>query len=155
MKSLWVLVLVVTVGFISCQQDQDKFAIKKQEKAASGIPEITAAADTSETGLIVQIIEEGQGESAQMGDTVKVHYTGWLTNGKQFDSSIPRKKPLDLTLGAGSVIQGWEEGIVGMRVGEKRRLTIPPYLGYGEEGYSPVIPPNATLIFDVELLSKK
>jgi len=94
----------------------------------------------------------GAGEEAHSGRSVTVHYTGWLTNGTKFDSSRDHDQPFTFQLGAGSVIQGWDLGVAGMRVGGKRRLIIPSGLGYGARGYPPVIPPNATLIFDVELL---
>jgi FKBP-type peptidyl-prolyl cis-trans isomerase len=81
-----------------------------------------------------------------------VHYTGWLTTGKKFDSSVDAGKPFDFTIGNGEVIKGWEEGVAGMKVGGKRQLRIPPELAYGAEGYPPTIPPNATLIFDIQLL---
>jgi FKBP-type peptidyl-prolyl cis-trans isomerase FkpA len=103
------------------------------------------------SGLVIDEVEVGVGDEAQTGDTVAVHYTGRLTDGTQFDSSQGRE-PLQFTIGEGRVIPGWEEGITGMRVGGIRTLTIPPELGYGEEGFPPVIPPNATLIFDVELV---
>ncbi|OGY91170.1 MAG: peptidylprolyl isomerase [Candidatus Komeilibacteria bacterium RIFCSPLOWO2_01_FULL_53_11] len=90
---------------------------------------------------------------AENGDTVTVHYTGRLTNGTVFDSSLERGTPFTFTLGADQVIKGWDQGILGMEVGEKKTLTVPPELGYGASGYPPVIPPNATLIFDVELIS--
>ena len=94
----------------------------------------------------------GAGATAVAGKTVKVHYTGWLTNGKKFDSSVDRGQPFSFSLGGGQVIKGWDEGVAGMKVGGKRQLKIPPDLGYGSRGAGGVIPPNATLIFDVELL---
>ena len=94
----------------------------------------------------------GKGASAQAGDDVVVHYVGWLTSGQQFDSSRARRDPLDFALGAGDVIKGWDQGIEGMRQGGKRKLTIPAELAYGEHGCGGVIPPHATLVFEVELL---
>jgi len=102
--------------------------------------------------LKVEVLQEGTGEGAKNGDTVIVHYTGTLENGTKFDSSIDRGQPFSFVLGAGRVIQGWDQGILGMKVGEKRKLTIPPELAYGSSGAGNVIPPNATLIFEVELL---
>jgi peptidylprolyl isomerase len=104
------------------------------------------------TELKANDVVVGTGDEAQPGDTVFVHYTGKLTNGQVFDSSIPRGQPFSFTLGSNTVIQGWEIGIQGMKVGGKRTLTIPPSLGYGAQGAGGVIPPNATLIFDVEML---
>ncbi len=100
-------------------------------------------------------LKEGSGDEAKKGDTVEVHYTGWLTNGKKFDSSVDRKMPFSFKLGEGRVIKGWDEGVAGMKVGGKRKLTIPPELGYGADGAGNVIPPNATLGFEVELLTVK
>jgi FKBP-type peptidyl-prolyl cis-trans isomerase len=97
-------------------------------------------------------IKVGTGDTAKKGQTVTVHYTGWLTNGTKFDSSVDRKEPFQFTLESG-VIQGWIDGVQGMKVGGKRQLKIPPELGYGSRGAGGVIPPNATLIFDVDLLS--
>jgi FKBP-type peptidyl-prolyl cis-trans isomerase len=94
----------------------------------------------------------GAGDVAVAGKTVSVHYTGWLENGKKFDSSVDRGQPFSFPLGAGRVIKGWDEGVQGMKIGGKRKLTIPSDLGYGSRGAGGVIPPNATLIFDVELL---
>lgn len=108
---------------------------------------------TTPSGLAYEILKEGAGEAVQSGRNVSVHYTGWLTDGTKFDSSVDRGDPFKFRLGAGMVIKGWDEGVAGMKVGEKRKLTIPPGLGYGSRGAAGVIPPNATLIFDVELLS--
>jgi FKBP-type peptidyl-prolyl cis-trans isomerase len=95
----------------------------------------------------------GTGAEAKAGQKVEVHYTGTLTNGSKFDSSLDRGRPFGFTLGAGQVIKGWDQGVAGMKVGGKRKLTIPPDLGYGARGFPPVIPANSTLIFEVELLS--
>jgi FKBP-type peptidyl-prolyl cis-trans isomerase FkpA len=113
---------------------------------------------TTESGLQYEEIIVGEGEEATAGVDVSVHYTGWLQNedgsaGKKFDSSKDRNQPFGFSLGAGHVIKGWDEGVQGMKVGGSRKLTIPSQLGYGAFGAGGVIPPNATLIFDVELLA--
>lgn len=107
---------------------------------------------TTPSGLKYVDQAVGTGDVAVAGKTVSVHYTGWLENGKKFDSSVDRGEPFSFPLGAGRVIKGWDEGVQGMKVGGKRKLTIPSDLGYGSRGAGGVIPPNATLIFDVELL---
>jgi len=103
--------------------------------------------------LEITDLHVGTGDEATSGCLVDVHYTGWLTDGSKFDSSLDRGQPFSFALGGGQVIQGWDQGVVGMKVGGKRKLTIPPELGYGRRGAGGVIPPNATLIFEVELLS--
>ena len=107
---------------------------------------------SSENELKITINKEGSGERAEIGMSVSVHYTGKLEDGTVFDSSVPRDQPFTFTLGAGQVIKGWDIGVEGMTIGEKRNLVIPPHLGYGIRGAGATIPPNATLIFDVELL---
>lgn len=102
--------------------------------------------------LIIEDLSVGEGDEAVSGKRVTVHYTGWLTDGTKFDSSLDRNDPFDFPLGRGHVIRGWDEGVAGMKVGGKRKLTIPPEMGYGARGAGGVIPPNATLVFEVELL---
>jgi FKBP-type peptidyl-prolyl cis-trans isomerase FkpA len=109
----------------------------------------------TDSGLIIDDITSGDGTEAKAGQMVTVHYTGWLTNGSKFDSSKDRNDPFRFKLGAGQVIRGWDEGVAGMKIGGKRKLTIPPQLGYGARGAGGVIPPNATLVFEVELLDVK
>ncbi|MDC0722351.1 FKBP-type peptidyl-prolyl cis-trans isomerase [Nannocystis bainbridge] len=106
--------------------------------------------------LQIEDIVEGTGATAEAGKQVRVHYTGWLVEGgAKFDSSLDRGRPFDFQLGAGDVIKGWDQGVVGMKVGGKRRLTIPHHLGYGRRGFSDAIPPHAALLFEVELLAVK
>jgi len=106
----------------------------------------------SPSGLTIEDLVPGDGATATAGQSVTVHYTGWLTNGDKFDSSKDRNDPFVFHLGAGQVIRGWDEGVQGMQVGGTRKLTIPPAFGYGTRGAGGVIPPNATLVFEVELL---
>jgi FKBP-type peptidyl-prolyl cis-trans isomerase len=112
----------------------------------------TTAMKKTPSGLRYQDLAQGQGKEASAGRPVSVHYTGWLPNGEKFDSSRDRDQPFGFTLGAGQVIAGWDEGVAGMKVGGRRKLVIPPDLGYGTAGAPPDIPPGATLVFDVELL---
>lgn len=126
--------------------------------AACGAPPPYTGGDVGELQRIDTVA--GDGAPAAVGDTVRVHYTGWLYDknapdrrGEQFDSSVERGQPFDFQLGAGRVIRGWDEGVAGMQVGGTRRLVIPPALGYGARGAGGVIPPNATLLFEVELLA--
>jgi FKBP-type peptidyl-prolyl cis-trans isomerase len=114
---------------------------------------VTGDGVKAESGLQYWDIKVGLGQLAKAGDHVKVHYTGWLITGKKFDSSVDAHQPYDFNLGQGEVIKGWDEGVLGMKVGGKRQLRIPPDLAYGEAGHPPQIPQNATLVFDVQLLA--
>ncbi len=126
---------------------------KKESEAA--MEKLAAGFDKTESGLRYKMIQIGSGKQAESGKTVSVHYEGSLENGKVFDSSYPRKKPIEFKLGQGQVIEGWDEGIALLKVGDKARFVIPSYLGYGSSGAGGVIPPDATLIFDVELMDVK
>lgn len=132
--------------------------VDREEDAATTTPNTSGDMTTepewnvNAAGLGILIVKNGAGPAAQVGDTVSVHYTGTLEDGTAFDSSVG-KSPLTFTLGEGRVIAGWEQGILGMQVGERRRLDIPPELAYGERGAPPVIPPSAVLLFDVELVA--
>jgi len=114
---------------------------------------VTGDGVKTDSGLQYWDIKTGTGQVANTGDKVKVHYTGWFTTGKKFDSSVDAHQPYSFTIGKGDVIKGWDEGVTGMKVGGKRQLRIPPELAYGDAGYKNIIPPNSTLIFDIQLLS--
>ena len=128
----------------------------KGDASAGGDFAVDSAALTrTESGLQYQDVTVGTGAEARQGQEAVVHYTGWLTDGTQFDSSRDRGAPFSFPLGKGQVIAGWDEGVAGMKVGGRRKLVIPASLGYGDMGAPPVIPPGATLVFDVELLELK
>ena len=131
------------------------FILGGERPMAAAENSVTGKEVTTSSGLKYVDQAVGTGEAAVAGKNVSVHYTGWLENGKKFDSSVDRGQPFSFPLGAGRVIKGWDEGVQGMKVGGKRKLTIPSDLGYGSRGAGGVIPPNATLIFDVELLGVK
>ena len=120
--------------------------------STSSATKVSGPPKTTASGLQYWDIVEGTGATAVVGSQVTVHYTGWLADGQKFDSSVDRGQPFSFSLGAGQVIKGWDEGVAGMKVGGKRQLRIPPELGYGVIGAGGAIPPNAILIFDVELL---
>lgn len=136
---------------VACALPLAGLAFASEGKPGAAKPEWTKNA----SGLEFQEIQVGEGAEARAGMTVDVHYTGWLLDGTKFDSSVDRGKPFSFHLGAGEVIRGWDEGVAGMKVGGKRKLRIPAELGYGARGAGGVIPGNATLIFDVELLGVK
>lgn len=129
----------------------------EEEKArmAAELDNVAAGFETTESGLRYQFIQKGTGKAATKGSKVSVHYKGQLLNGKEFDNSYKRKSPIDFKVGVGQVIEGWDEGIMLLHVGDKARFVIPSHLGYGSRGAGGVIPPNATLIFDVELMDVK
>lgn len=126
-----------------------------KEKAAAEMEKLAAGFDTTESGLRYKMIQQGNGAKAEKGKTVSVHYEGSLTNGQVFDSSYSRNQPIDFALGVGQVIPGWDEGIALLKVGDKARFVVPSNLAYGSAGAGGVIPPDATLIFDVELMNVK
>ncbi len=171
-----VVILLVAVVVLGCQAKQRPQAETPAREPAAPITEAEGLAGgkdeevdpeaaaralgtatenpiiAKESGLRYIDIKEGEGNAAAAGQTAVVHYTGWLVNGRKFDSSVDRGQPFKFPLGAGRVIKGWDEGVAGMKVGGVRKLIVPPELGYGSRGAGGAIPPNATLIFEVELL---
>jgi peptidylprolyl isomerase len=166
--SLLVLTLTLISAFAAAQASKTTHSTTATKRTSTATHKPVAArpstaAPTKVTGPGIKTpsglqywdIKGGLGATPEAGQTVMVHYTGWLTSGKKFDSSVDAHKPFTFPLGQGAVIKGWDEGVATMKVGGKRQLRIPPDLAYGEKGYPGVIPPNATLIFDVELLSAR
>lgn len=154
------LLLLVAALAAGCASGYGSKAASTEGSASSSGSAVAPAGATTTggkvhklaSGLVYEDLIVGNGKMADPGLQVSVHYTGWLTDGTKFDSSLDRGQPLQFTLGQGEVIRGWDEGIKGMRVGGKRKLTIPPDMAYGSQGSSGVIPPNATLVFEVQLL---
>ena len=142
-------------AFITFKGERNKRDAAMKAEAEAAMEKLAAGFEKTESGLRYQFIQRGDGKKAENGKTVAVHYEGSLDNGKVFDSSYPRKKPIEFRLGQGQVIEGWDEGIALLKVGDKARFVIPSHLGYGPSGAGGVIPPNANLIFDVELMDVK
>ena len=142
-------------AFITFKGARNKRDIALKADAEAAMEKLAAGFEKTESGLRYQFIQRGEGKQAVAGKTVSVHYEGSLESGKVFDSSYPRKKPIEFPLGQGNVIEGWDEGIALLRVGDKARFVVPSHLAYGSRGAGGAIPPNATLIFDVELMDVK
>src|SRR5690606_2264636 len=134
---------------------REKRVAEEKARLAAELDKIAAGFDSTESGLRYQFIQRGEGKAATKGSKVAVHYKGQLLNGQEFDNSYKRKSPIEFTVGVGQVIEGWDEGILLLKVGDKARFVIPSHLAYGSRGAGGVIPPNATLIFDVELMDVK
>jgi len=155
MKTFLIAVIIATVlTTIAAAQTAAHRPATAARPNTNAPTKVTGAGVKTDSGLQYWDIRVGLGQVAKAGDKVKVHYTGWLTTGKKFDSSVGAA-PFEFTIGASEVIKGWDEGVAGMKVGGKRQLRIPPELAYGENGHPPQVPPNATLIFDVQLLAIK
>ena len=152
MKTLVLAIMLLGLAGIAAAQTAPA---KKAPAAPSGPTKVTGEPTKTASGLEYWDIKVGTGAVAQSGHEVKVDYTGWLTDGKKFDSSVGTGHPFGFMLGASQVIKGWDEGVAGMKEGGKRQLRIPPDLAYGAKGYPGAIPPNATLIFDVQLVDVK
>jgi FKBP-type peptidyl-prolyl cis-trans isomerase FkpA len=148
--ALLIAIVVLVAAIVFAQTTARK---KPAAHPAAGPTAVTGDPVKTASGLEYWDIKVGTGPTAAAGQTVKVHYTGWLTTGKKFDSSVGTSSPFEFKLGASEVIKGWDEGVDGMKVGGKRQLHIPPDLAYGEKGYEGVIPANSTLIFDVQLVA--
>jgi FKBP-type peptidyl-prolyl cis-trans isomerase len=149
-----IIILILAVGGIYLISNNNKNKNNPNMQTENQQAETQQSATSFDIqGMKVDILKQGTGEGAKAGDNIVVNYVGTLTNGTKFDSSIDRNQPFPYTLGQNMVIKGWELGLLGMKVGEKRKLTIPYELAYGEAGRPPVIPPSATLIFEIDMLS--
>lgn len=142
-------------AFRTFEGSREKRIAEQKKMAEEALEKLAAGFQKTDSGLRYQIIQKGNGTQAEKGKKVSVHYQGALENGQVFDSSYKRKQPIDFQLGVGQVIEGWDEGIALLKVGDKARFVIPSYLGYGSRGAGGVIPPDATLVFDVELMDVK
>jgi len=151
MKLLILITVVFTASLMFAQTATHK-STQAARPNTNAPTKVTGDGVKTASGLQYWDIKVGTGQEAKKGDHVKVHYTGWLTTGKKFDSSVGGK-PFEFRIGNGDVIKGWEEGVAGMKIGGKRQLRIPPDLAYGKDGYPGAIPPNATLIFDIQLVA--
>ena len=149
------VIIFLVLGFAALAQTPTHKPVHPVRPNTNAPSKVTGEGIKTDSGLQYWDIKVGTGEVAKDGSHVKVHYTGWLTTGRKFDSSVDANQPYEFTLGQGEVIKGWDEGVVGMKVGGKRQLRSPPDLAYGAEGHPPQIPQNAILIFDVRLLSVK
>jgi FKBP-type peptidyl-prolyl cis-trans isomerase len=147
------ILCILSLAFVLAAQTATNKTTPARPPNTNAPTKVTGDGVKTDSGLQYWDIKVGTGDEAKSGDHVKVHYTGWFTTGKKFDSSVDAHQPYSFTLGAGNVIKGWDEGVAGMKIGGKRQLRIPPELAYGEKGYKNIIPANATLIFDVQLLS--
>ena len=155
MKKLSFILTLAIVAFLASCTNQKNLSQEQKDINKYLKENHMKKAQTTASGLVYNVTQEGTGEQAKAGDIVRVHYTGKLLNGKKFDSSYDRNQPFEFSLGAGQVIKGWDEGIALMKVGEKATLIIPSNLGYGEREIPGVIPANSTLVFDVELIEIK
>ena len=158
MKKTFLLLLAALLVFASCgggDESADAGGGDSEEEVAVEDEDCSTEPTTTDSGLQIKDIECGDGEEAQRGDTLEVHYEGTLEDGTKFDASRDHGSTFEFQVGAGQVIQGWDEGLIGMKVGGVRELTIPPELGYGAAGAPPAIPPNSTLIFEIELIAIK
>ena len=152
MKCILRILVFLTVGSVLlAQTSQERVLVVRPNTNAP--TKVLGDGIKTDSGLQYWDIKMGFGPLAKEGDRVKVHYTGWFTSGKKFDSSVDANQPYEFTIGKGEVIKGWDEGVTGMKIGGKRQLRIPPELAYGETGYKTIIPPNATLIFDVQVVA--